>query len=383
MAILIAGLLLILFFIFVSIQGTALSVKKSVVLGFILRIFFVGISIGIINYDLQSYQIIGAVTRDGIPIYPELALFRYPYVPFFLYLQTLATFVKPYDIIFIKLVIVLFDTAIIYLLHLLTKKKQVPLLYAINPISIFISSIHGQFDAIPLFFLITAIYAFQKNRIVWSGLLYSLAVALKTWPIFFIFLFIKSLSLKNRFLFLALTISVPLLAVCIYSGIFKTPLNMIITTIRTYQPVFGVYGVGLVLKNVFGREDLYFVGIAEKLFLLSLFGLSFFTRKKTLPEELLFLLLFLLSFTPVFGIQWFMWVVPFILIVNPRGTVALLGIASLFLLVTYAGWGRFEDSLAIHLAGIAAWIASIYVFIRYTSPISVSSNVPSSAKSTK
>lgn len=164
-----------------------------------------------------------------------------------------------------------------------------------------------------------------------------------------------------------------------YSYFFKTPVDEIFRTIRTYQPVFGVYGIGLLLKFIFHRNDLYFVGMAEKIFLLSLFIFSFLQRKKTIEKNILGIILYLFVFTPVFGIQWFLWIVPFLLILRARGAFILLILTSTFLILNYLSWIFYVSDFILLGSGFTVWLGFIYVFISYVFPISVRSNPPSSA----
>jgi len=384
-----------------------MNLKKVFAIGLAIRVCILVISWDISNYDLQSYHMVGEMTLSGQSIYPEIALFRYPYVPFFLYLQAAAVLFRPFDIGILKLVIIAFDVGIIILLGEWFKKKSAALFYALSPIPILIAAFHGQFDSVPLFFLLLAILLLKRKKVGWGTFIYSAAIALKTWPLFFIIPFVR-LVLSSRanevrrgifskisrliarndnvctvLFFVFLSMLIPLITVYFYSYFFKTPVEQILHTIRTYQPVFGVYGIGLLLKSVFGRSDLYFVGMVEKIFLLSLFVFAYFQRKKTIEENILGILLYLFVFTPVFGTQWLIWVVPFLLILRPRGVFVLLILTSTFLILNYLSWIFYVSDFVLLGSGVMIWLAFIYTFIRYTVPISVKSKPPSSAKVAK
>lgn len=355
------------------------AITLSLAIGLLIRIAFVLISLPLSNYDLESYRIVGSATFIGQSIYPDLALSRFPYIPLFLYFQAFAAFLGSFDIVFLKLVIIAFDTAIIYLLYRMTKKREVSLLYALCPVPIFVSGLHGQFDAIPLFFLLLTVLLLEKRHILWGGLSYSLAVAFKTWPIFFVVPLTISLSQRSRdrWFFLSLVPFVSIAAILFYGHFFQTPLRDIVFAIRTYQPVFGVFGTGLILKTVFERHDLYFIGMAEKLFLVALFVYSFWQRKKTVSEQVLSALLFLFVFTPVFGIQWFTWIVPFLLIIRPQGSSILLLLMSAFVLFSYLSWRNDHVLAVVQIMGVAAWLTFVCLFLNQIVPSSLRSKLPS------
>ncbi|MDO8741735.1 MAG: hypothetical protein Q7J11_01155, partial [Candidatus Roizmanbacteria bacterium] len=130
------------------------------------KIFFIALFIRLIclylfrnvtNYDLQSYLQVGELTLKSINIYPDVANLHHPYLPFFLYLEAFAFYFKRFaidPIIVIKVINVIFDLSILQLVYLLsTKNLKTAFLYAINPVTILITTLHGQFDVIPIFFI--------------------------------------------------------------------------------------------------------------------------------------------------------------------------------------------------------------------------------------
>jgi hypothetical protein len=58
-----------------------------------------------------------------------------------------------------------------------------PWLYAAHPVSLLVGSVHGQFDAIPLLFLLLAIEALARGRRDASALALSAAIATKSFPV--------------------------------------------------------------------------------------------------------------------------------------------------------------------------------------------------------
>ena len=58
-----------------------------------------------------------------------------------------------------------------------------PWLYAVHPVSVLVGSAHGQFDAVPLLFLLLAVEALARERRDASALALSAAIATKSFPI--------------------------------------------------------------------------------------------------------------------------------------------------------------------------------------------------------
>jgi hypothetical protein len=58
-----------------------------------------------------------------------------------------------------------------------------PWLYAVHPVSLLVGSVHGQFDAVPLLFLLLAVEALARERRDASALALSAAIATKSFPV--------------------------------------------------------------------------------------------------------------------------------------------------------------------------------------------------------
>lgn len=327
--------------------------KLIIGIGFCIRIFFVFASSFVTNFDLESYTIIGNLTAKGISVYPSPALIRYPYPPFFIYLEALAHIIRPYDIIFLKFVFSLFDVGIIYLIFLLTKKVRMTLMYAINPISILITCVHGQFDAIPLFFLLLACYLFEKKKEIKSIGIFSLAIAVKAWPVFFIAPFVRCLQKKSYMLLLPV---ISLLGIILYAILFHTNVITIINVIRSYRAVYGIFGTGFLLKTLIPLHGPTTITIFIYIFLALFFIYSLFLKRKTLRKELTELILLFFTATPVFGIQWLMWLVPFLVMEKVRYAKLFFVVTTIYLLINYAQWiWKFSDIFVVG-SGILVWI---------------------------
>ncbi len=65
---------------------------------------------------------------------------------------------------FLKLPAIISATAISYLIYLLTKKKLAALIFILNPAVIYLTSIWGQIDLLPIVFIMLAIYLYVRNK---------------------------------------------------------------------------------------------------------------------------------------------------------------------------------------------------------------------------
>ncbi len=309
--------------------------KKVFLLAVIIRLICLYLFRNVTNYDIQSYLQVGELTLRGINIYPNVANLHHPYLPFFLYVEALAVWLGQSQIIIItiiKIINVIFDLGILYLIYLLSKKNlKTAFLYAINPVTILITILHGQFDVIPVFFILLAIYLLNKKQELLSVLSFSFAVLIKTWPILFFIPIIK--RFKNKKLTI-LVILFPVLFVIIYLWLFKSSLINIGKTLIYYQGLWGVWGIW----GLLGRLGMFWQKLMTLIFLTYFFSYSYFKNKKNLIEEILNLLFLFFVFTPNFSIQYFVWIIPFLILIKPKNYLSLIILISIYLFSFYYFW---------------------------------------------
>ena len=231
---------------------------------------------------------------------------------------------------FIKLINLIFDLGNLYFIFLLSKKNlKTAFLYAINPVTILVTTLHGQFDVIPIFFVLLSIYLLGLKKEILSMFVYSLSIMIKTWPVLFIFLFLK--KLKNKWLIL-LVIIFPIISIFIYSILFKSSLINIIKTIANYHGLWGIWG----MWSLFGKWRLRWQKLSTLIFLACFFVCSFFDKKRNIVKNILNLLFLFFIFTPNFSIQYFAWIIPFLIIVKPKKCLLLTSFMTLTLISHYA-----------------------------------------------
>lgn len=219
--------------------------------------------------------------------------------------------------------------------------------FILNPVSIIVSSAHGQFDSVVSLFVIGAIYlltfAKKKTSFYLSALLVGIAIAIKPNPAMLVPLFVlfKKTELKEKILYLVLA-GLP---------VFLTLLPFLATSFsQTLQSVFGYSGVGdfglaAVIRGIWYQTNasLWPPSTPELLtttkvsFLFgSIFIFTLFSGFKNLAGACV--ALYLLFFSVYFGIsaQYLSWVIPLMALARDRklflfSLVATVSLASFYL----------------------------------------------------
>ena len=317
------------------------------------------------NYDLQSYLQVGELTLKGINIYPNIANLHHPYLPFFLFVEAMAVWLggkKIIIIIIIKFINIIFDLGILYLVYLLSKKNlMTAFLYAINPVTILITTLHGQFDVMPVFFILLAIYLLNKKQELLSVLSFSFAVLTKTWPILFVIPILRKVRVCHPrengdperpdsrlpfdgtqgkrgndmwYLLIILITLFPILFTILYCIFFKASLIDIVKTLINYQGLWGIWGPWSLL----GKTRIFIQKLSTLIFLTCFFSYSWFNKEKDLIKNFLSLFFFFFVFTTNFSIQYFVWITPFLIIVKPKYYLPLIILISIYLFSFYYIW---------------------------------------------
>jgi len=344
--------------------------KKIFIFALLIRLISLYLFRNVSNYDLQSYLQVGELTLKGINIYSDVANLHHPYIPFFLYVEALAIRISqigPMKLIgpigFIKIILVTFDLGITYLMFLLSKKNlKTTFLYAINPVTILVTTLHGQFDVIPVSFILLTIYFLNIKREVLSVLSFSFAILTKTWPMLLIFPITK--KLKNRRLTI-LIILFPVLFTIIYLWLFKSSLINIGNTLVYYQGLWGIWG----LWEQLGKQRILFQKLTTLIFLICFFGYSWLNKEVNLIRNILGLLFFFFVFTTNFSIQYFAWVAPFLILAKPKNYFSLIILMSIYLCSFYYFWlfcitckiAPYWLTMTQNILGFVLWLSFIKV----------------------
>lgn len=281
------------------------------------------------GYDVASYELVADAVLEGQDVYsdPE-AMNRHPYLPLQMYWMAAAKWLSgQVGVSFVRAVRtapILADVGITVLVFCYLQKRATPqdsvalgLGYALNPVSIFVSACHGQFDAIPLLFLVAAILA-HTRRPQLSAASLGLGILSKSWPV----LALPSLLWRldrwsKRATYLLIVGLVPALGVLLYATIFRAPLLGVISKAIGYDWGVGVWGytyllrlVGLLapaLNGLFAFAQRY-----GRFLTLAALGVVwlFRARRESVAQSVLTVFVTFFACSHAFSIQYLVWLIP-------------------------------------------------------------------------
>lgn len=360
--------ILLISFLFFTNKKNHLPILKVIFIAVVIRVTILILFSKSSSQDLVSFLTSGNAILKKEHFYPSL------YFPFFPYLGALSLLLSRFfnPLIFLKVVVSLFDVGIVYLIYLLSNNSNLALIYALNPPSIITTSIHGQFDSIPLFFLLLGIYLFQKKLNLLSVLVLSFAIYTKTWPILFIYPLFR-LS-KNKFSFIFIFIF-PLLSLLLHSYIFKIPVKDIFLPIKNYRGLFGVWGISniLTILNIlfFAKINSAFIPAVRRISLMVCLFFSFVYTFKNPIKGIFILMLFFFVFTPTFGAQWLSWIIPFLILEKPKFFKPFFIISTIYLGLTfYINVSALPKNFvhtwesAVSAIGFCTWAIILLIFLK-------------------
>ncbi len=243
----------------------------------------------------------------------------------------------------IKFSLILFDILTAFALLLIVdndQKEKVFILWMFNPMTLWATEAIGQTDILPTLFVAVSLIFLSRKKMNLSALSLGVAAALKNYPFllapYFIF---WEKDWKKRFQMILLIVLPTLVSIAPYLSSPQFRANAL------FAPQNGkILYSSLALS---GGESVY-VTIFSVIILYYLF----FSYKKTFKNTLIFCLstlLVVLAFTH-FHIQWFLWVTPFLIILQPLITkeeerLSLIAIITALIFMLFL----FEASLQIRL----------------------------------
>jgi len=132
------------------------------------------------------------------------------YPPFSQFIFRIAYEISPNNTYVLKVILMVFEMLTIYVLYKWLDLKKLPknliLLYSANPLVIkeFANSAH--IDAVLIFFIVSMLYFFAKEKKYLVALFWGLAILTKLWPIIFTSLFIRYFNFKHYLLGLVIVV---------------------------------------------------------------------------------------------------------------------------------------------------------------------------------
>lgn len=305
--------------------------------GFILRILYGFIFYG--SYDITYVTLYSLATNCGIHIYEGT---NYPHPPGWYYLFTsgyiLESLLHLPLYYLTKSYAIIADCIIIIILYVVSKNhlnKRIGLLYALSPVSIIISSLHGQQDSIILLFvLLASVITLMKktSHLIYGSISFGISLFFKLWPILLIPSFLIMLhSHKKKAVFLFI---IGLITLLIFSP-FLSSLNALRVNVLQYESS-GDFGMSIFLPFLPLKElvNIYIIPLNKWLILLGSFCIALLGKRRqwNIFQTITVVFLFFYVFSFKIGAQYLVWIIPFGLITSSKfiriytvaATVALL-----------------------------------------------------------
>jgi len=306
----------------------------------------------LVSLLLRIYPLLNAVNwtdlyvEQAMPVLKHLNIYSathkvFPYSPVSMFLPALCSllskFFKIPFYIMMRMPAIIADVCIavtIYVTLIKLGRKEaysMGLLYAINPVSILISSFHGNIMPIPVLFSFLAyavlLWGVEENYRL-SALLLGIAIGFRGYPILLLpfFLFKLEISLNKRIEYI------------IYS-ILPTTLSFLPFMLLDYKSVlrevfaysgFTDYGLAAIIRAVYSYvKDIRLYDLSGNLVLLMseiskalfffVYAILLFTQvRKRLITSILSVFLFFYFIYTGMGSQYFLWILPFCFLVRDK-----------------------------------------------------------------
>jgi len=182
------------------------------------------------------------------------------------------------------------------------KKVAVALLWSFNPLVLYTSFMIGQFDIIPVFFVILSLFLVKKNHLFWAAFSLGVGGAYKMFPLFFLpFLVIsagKNFKDKLKYFFIGLFPYFVSILPFISSPVFR---QTVLFSDQSQKMLFA--------KIPVSAAEYLSIFVVLYIFLL---GISI-CRKFELWKWFLSVMMMFFSVTH-YHPQWFLWLTPFLII---------------------------------------------------------------------
>ncbi|MEX1255978.1 MAG: hypothetical protein WEE64_16740 [Dehalococcoidia bacterium] len=312
---------------------------------------------GDVRFDTASFEITADLVLDGKDVYAETT--RHPYLPFHMYWFALSAKLDDwFGVDFsssMRWPNILADLGILALIYVgsiklgrsLSEAFWLGFLWAVHPISVFTSVLHGQFDSVAAFLALLAWYILRFTPgwrgALLGGMALGFAVLDKTWPALFIpCFFMIPAGWRHRTLYLGAIAVVPAFFFLLYDLSFGTSVNLVRDRVFEYESILGRYGYTYAfahyLKDIAPppADWLPFVAAHGRTILLATLAIVaaiVVPRRDPLVSATALIATFYAA-THGFGSQYLIWIVPFALMSRQIFMLNLYSsaaIASLFL----------------------------------------------------
>lgn len=226
-------------------------------------------------------------------------------------------------------------------------------LYLFSPVSIIISSLHGQFDSIPLVFLLGAYILLydKKPKEVLSAILLGIAIAFKTWPIFFLPLYLLNKKIeqtrKLKYSVIVLFVFILPLVPYLFKSLKDTLGNIFLyfgtadfglAVIFQYFIINKIEPISNIVNLIYSHK-----GLPATLILLVILIFTYTTiknKKFNFNRSAVFTVVCIYSFSFKLGAQYLLWIIPFLILSKYYKFYVIYTIATITILIlNYQGSG--------------------------------------------
>jgi hypothetical protein len=296
--------------------------------------------------DVLRYQKVAGHVLD-VSWDPYQAPRLYPYAPLWVWIEAGCGFLARRSsmsfAVLVKLPIVAADVAIVVLLARVGRRHGLGLLpawaYAVHPVSLLVTGFHGQFDALPLLFVLLCLDWHEQARYGASGLALAAAIGWKPFPVLLVPVLAATVPPRSRLRF-ALLATAPVALTLIPFALHD--LSALRRELMGYAGVadFGwigvLRGVRFLTTGVLARSEAahwpVLVSIGRWLFVgaFVLLAVAVGARRLVLGRYAIALAVFL-AFLSLYGAvsaQYLLWVVPFGLLSGGRGEALGFAVAA-------------------------------------------------------
>jgi hypothetical protein len=328
-------------------RGWRVPVRTALAVTLGTRALMVALSWGHTPNDVDSYfRLAGELVGRGEDPLTRLAPFQWNFLPLMPYVFAAEQWTGlPWPVAG-KIVPVLADVAVTGLLARLATGPdagRVPLLWALCPVPLLVTGLHGQVEPVALALGLAALVLAGRARPGAAGLVGGLAVAAKTWPVLLVVGVLRRTPPRDRWRLAAalalgpllLLLSIPLF---LHAGLADAV--HVLTSYRSYAGQWGWTGLWRVwhpgAAGYQGPDVDGVQAIGTALTAAAVLATVVAFRRAGAVALTAAVTLAFLVVTAGFGVQYLLWPVPYVLLLRRRTGLVFLTLASGY--AAYAYW---------------------------------------------
>jgi len=221
-------------------------------------------------------------------------------------------------------------------------------LFAISPVSLMVSGFHGNTDPVMVMFLVLAGYMCLRERPVLSGIFFALSCQIKVIPLLvlpIIFFFWLARGAARRF-----AVSFVLLSVIMWAQPLTKFPTLFLKNVLAYNSFWGLWGITYWLRltqlRVFSTvtffnlppAEFFVVNVLKLLIVISVLTIAWRRRVlhgRALVDSIAYAWIIFFVFSPGVGVQYMVWLAPFVLVLSPSFYGWLTAASTVFLFFFY------------------------------------------------